>query len=767
MNKFTHTIALLFIFSLFFTKNIAQNNNQTAKLVNLQRDYITENKDEAIPPFNQQTVLYWVNQGGYSIYFHSNGITFKQRKTKKDDSSEETNNTYRSWAIKFDNGNTNNITAQNKLPHYSCIYKKEKGKIININNSNYKSILYQNVWPNIDIKFYIKKNKQGLKYDIILRPGANEKDFTFKYDNATIKTNEKGELIINTPFGIFNDQAPISININNNEEVPSKFNPTNNNLLNINIGKHNIDDTIIIDPWITSPLSYGDWAKDIDYDFDGNTYVLLTNSWVGQDINFGPTILQHTIDYEVAKYNSAGVLQWSLFFYERWPGDLTVSKTSSEIYVSNLGTFSSSTPNPNDALYRIDNTGAILNIYSMVSSDNNEFITLKYDGCNNELIVGAGGTKVFSPFNVGTANATLSSYNTLHLCGSSGLATQDVCNMALDPDGSSAYFLVGESSFYSHDPNCNQKIFKVPLGGLTPTTWSAPTTYSFTENARNNGMVCGNQFLYSYDGSTLSQWNKLNGTLINSVVTGGVKFVSGGIDIESCSDYIYVGAGNSIKVYDVGLNLITTYNLPGKCADLVLNQNGKLFVSGENFVSEVDISSPFTMTSTSDTCNLCLGTATIDGCFSNSSEFLWSPSGQTSKTAVNLCQGWHKVTVTDAGTCNNSYDFSQVDSVFVNNEYLSIDCEELIVVEPIIFELLIPNTFSPNKDNKNEQFTITLNGDIINKGGVLNIFNRWGVIIFTSTDDMIWDGGESSTGVYYYTFEYDNKSYSGNITLFR
>jgi len=92
-----------------------------------------------------------------------------------------------------------------------------------------------------------------------------------------------------------------------------------------------------------------------------------------------------------------------------------------------------------------------------------------------------------------------------------------------------------------------------------------------------------------------------------------------------------------------------------------------------------------------------------------------------------------------------------------------------------VFEL--PNAFTPNGDGQNDLFTPFRSRFIetIN----FNVFNRWGQLVFTTTDPQInWNGGnhagkDVSDGVYYYTceaYESENQTpivLSGYIELIR
>jgi gliding motility-associated-like protein len=92
--------------------------------------------------------------------------------------------------------------------------------------------------------------------------------------------------------------------------------------------------------------------------------------------------------------------------------------------------------------------------------------------------------------------------------------------------------------------------------------------------------------------------------------------------------------------------------------------------------------------------------------------------------------------------------------------------------------LTIPNSFSPNGDGRNDYF---LPREILSSGVTsftMNIFNRWGENIFTtsSIDGRGWDGKYNSidqpVGVYIYEINVAfinniKKVFNGNVTLLR
>ena len=90
----------------------------------------------------------------------------------------------------------------------------------------------------------------------------------------------------------------------------------------------------------------------------------------------------------------------------------------------------------------------------------------------------------------------------------------------------------------------------------------------------------------------------------------------------------------------------------------------------------------------------------------------------------------------------------------------------------------MPSSFSPNQDGINDEFGPVMNGVADNY--VFNIYNRWGEVIFTSTEDFpTWNGDYNNNGVlcplgvYVWKIELLDqvndvyKEYIGNVTMVR
>ncbi len=138
--------------------------------------------------------------------------------------------------------------------------------------------------------------------------------------------------------------------------------------------------------------------------------------------------------------------------------------------------------------------------------------------------------------------------------------------------------------------------------------------------------------------------------------------------------------------------------------------------------------------------------------------FEWSTNPvQTTSRIYDLRFGYYRVKIVDASGCEIT------DTAYVKPG----DC---------CSEVFLPNSFSPNKDGKNDRFRVLSTSGIELKQ--FEIFNRWGQRVWqTNTYYDEWDGtfrGEDAAiGTYYYIYRYncttDGKEYTkkGDITIIR
>ena len=113
-------------------------------------------------------------------------------------------------------------------------------------------------------------------------------------------------------------------------------------------------------------------------------------------------------------------------------------------------------------------------------------------------------------------------------------------------------------------------------------------------------------------------------------------------------------------------------------------------------------------------------------------------------------------------------------SVRIKNDYGCIGTDSILIEEDCLGDIIFPNAFSPNSDNLNEIFFTT--GNLITSYE-LNIFNRWGQLIFKSIDPKEgWNadmaGVPQENGIYIVKVNYsirggEPKEKIGKLTLLR
>lgn len=81
----------------------------------------------------------------------------------------------------------------------------------------------------------------------------------------------------------------------------------------------------------------------------------------------------------------------------------------------------------------------------------------------------------------------------------------------------------------------------------------------------------------------------------------------------------------------------------------------------------------------------------------------------------------------------------------------------------------IPNVFSPNGDNINDKYSIVKQYKVYcDPGFKFTIFNRWGKIVFESTNpEFEWDAEGLGSGTYFYTLESRARAQNGTIDIIK
>ena len=154
---------------------------------------------------------------------------------------------------------------------------------------------------------------------------------------------------------------------------------------------------------------------------------------------------------------------------------------------------------------------------------------------------------------------------------------------------------------------------------------------------------------------------------------------------------------------------------------------------------------PLIVTPLADT-SICEGTSIILDASSNGTSYLWQ-DGSDLPTFEASSEGVYAVTISNL--CGTTRDSMQLETV---------DCT---------CYLYVPTGFTPNQDGSNDEFQIGYQCGFVSFD--LRIFNRWGNLVFASSNPAdVWDGrakgGAVPEGVYAWRIIY---SYEGRTQVVR
>lgn len=190
-------------------------------------------------------------------------------------------------------------------------------------------VRYANLYPNIDL--VVHGNGNGLKYDFILKPGANLSDIQVKYnyvDQVKLKGNE---LQIKTSIGTIEESIPMSFILQSDEqkEIEVTYSIANDV---IGFASNDIpqtqDQTVIIDPEVVFATYAGNSVDNFGftatYDKHGNMYA--GGNATSPDMDFNPNGRYPTTTGAFQTEFQGG----DSFNFNGFPSDAVISKYSSD-----------------------------------------------------------------------------------------------------------------------------------------------------------------------------------------------------------------------------------------------------------------------------------------------------------------------------------------------------------------------------------------------------------------------------------------------------
>ena len=158
--------------------------------------YFIENQGQV-----HEDVAYYVKGADKTLYFTQKGVTFAL--TGKEGEKEKR------WVVKLEFvGAHKNVKPKGEDKQKAVFsYFKGKPKDWKTGCPTYRKLVYENLWPGIDLVYSGTVNQ--LKYEFLVKPGADPKQIRLAYRGASdVLVKETGELMVKTPVGGFEDEKP-------------------------------------------------------------------------------------------------------------------------------------------------------------------------------------------------------------------------------------------------------------------------------------------------------------------------------------------------------------------------------------------------------------------------------------------------------------------------------------------------------------------------------------------------------------------------------
>ncbi len=173
------------------------------------------------------------------------------------------------WNVRFEGARRDvEVMAEGEMPSKAHFFGS--GNARGITSSDYSSLLYRELYKDIDLRYYGAAH--SLKYDYILRPGAEMSDIRMACDGITgLGINDRGELEIGTEWGTVIERTPYAYQEidGKREEVDVRYILLNDSTYGFRAGEYRRDLPLVIDP-VT--LAWSTYIGGSSSEFDGRGY---------------------------------------------------------------------------------------------------------------------------------------------------------------------------------------------------------------------------------------------------------------------------------------------------------------------------------------------------------------------------------------------------------------------------------------------------------------------------------------------------------------
>lgn len=598
---FSFVAVLIFSYSTVFSQD---NSQKKSWVVEYQKNNsFIENKGQfSLPDVDKKDIYFAIDHGSTVIYFTKKGVSYKFIKEKGEGKSEkeiereekekfkslkeykereEKEHKSRKYITDIVSMNWENPNSELELvgemltgDYHSYNIRKSNGSLENINYiKGYKKITYKNLYPHIDIE-YSFTDKAGLKYAIIVNPGANPSDIKMLY-NKNVLLKNSGDVHIDSKMGDIIDHAPITFYSDHRAEIISSQFIKNGKSVSFELGTYDKTKTIIIDPWTQTPAFTSNWdcVWECEKDGAGNVYII-------GGVN----------PMQLLKYNSAGTLQWTYntpYDTSAWLGT----------FATDLAGNSYVTQGSTAAIQKVSTSGSM--VWNKTTSGSDEYWNIAFN-CDQSKLIVAGTTSSGllnlrgGIFDINTSNGNVNSVQVVAYGAMTAIPPSIQEVRAITSCGNGKYYFLTLDTIGFINQN-----FSLCTNGTS--LYKTNSTYKLaykSENYRrdNTGIMAiraDKNFVYTLNGTTLHKRSLSNGAIIASVaIPGGGSSASlgqnqiqnAGIDIDDCGN-IYVGSKNQVLKFNSSLVQQASVAISFNAYDVHVSTNGDVIVAGSTGTS--------------------------------------------------------------------------------------------------------------------------------------------------------------------------------------
>jgi len=287
--------------------------------------YFTENKGQV-----DGAVRFYEKGSGHAAFFTDEGLTLTL--TKSIDESEKEpfpigkaikenkDKKFTTEAVRLSFIGANKkaqITSESPLPgHVNYFIGNDRSKWQS-NVPTYKTVIYENIYDNINVKFY--GNNKNIEHDIIVSPGGNPNNVRFAYEGIkSLEITEKGDLRARLADGEIIEKKPIVYQV-----IKGKRKTIDGNYrilkgddgafsYGYDVASYDHTKELVIDPVLTYSTYLGgndaDTIHSITIDASGAVYI-TGHTWSTDFPLIGPIQANHgggVADAFITKINPAG-----------------------------------------------------------------------------------------------------------------------------------------------------------------------------------------------------------------------------------------------------------------------------------------------------------------------------------------------------------------------------------------------------------------------------------------------------------------------------